>query len=221
VLSERADIALLDAEMPLMDGFVAAELIGSHRPSTRVILHTAHADPVKQARAQALGLPLLVKQGFDETVAAVAASFDPGKQGTPGPRSVEPIVLAALAAHGDRAMVVVSAEGEIPFYTAAAAELLDLPVPAEATNLEELRQAHPLLDRLGQPIARGESPLERALAGRSSESGELSERLPDGALRTYHLNVVSLRDPDGRFLGVASFLTVLAETPPSLSTVRS
>lgn len=160
---------------------------------------------------------MLVKHGFVSTVAAVAATFDPAKQGAPGPRTVEAIVLAALAAHGSRAMVVVGADRAIPFYNAEAAELLDLPIPAEAVSLAELRDAHPLVDRLGQPIASGESPLERAFAGESNETGEVSELLPDGALRTYNLNVVPLRDPDGRFLGVACFMTVLAETCSSRS----
>jgi DNA-binding NarL/FixJ family response regulator len=221
VLSQQADIALLDVEMPILDGFLAAELIGSHRPSTRVLFHTAHAEPIKQARAAALGLPLLVKQGFEDTVAAVAAAFDSAQQGAPGPRAIEAIVLAALAARDGRAMVVVGADRQIPFYTAAAAELLDLPVPAVAMSLEELRKAHPLVDRLGQPITREESPLERALLGETNQSGELSELLPNGALRTYHLSVVPLRDPEGRFLGVATFLTVLAETRASRSEINA
>jgi DNA-binding NarL/FixJ family response regulator len=221
VLSEHADIVLLDVELPLMDGVLAAELIGSHRPTTRIILHTAHADPVKQARVQALGLPLLVKQGFEETVAAVSAAFDSTREGVPGERAVEAIVLAALAAHGGRPMVVVSADGQIPFYTSGAAELLDLPLPAEAITLAELREAHPLVDDLGQPISRDDSPLEQALVSAAPQSGELSEILPNGALRTYHLNAVPMRDPDGRFLGVASFLTVLAETRPTRSEINA
>jgi CheY-like chemotaxis protein len=221
VLSQQADIALLDVEMPVMDGFLAAELIGSHRPVTRVILHTAHAESIKHARAQALGLPLLVKQGFDETIAAVAATFDIAKQGAPGPKAVEAIVLAALAAHGNRPMVVVSADRAIPFYNAEAAELLNLPIPAAPMSLEGLLEAHPLVDRLGEPVARDENPLERALTAELNETGELSELLADGALRTYHLNVVPLRDTDGRFLGVASFMAVLAETRPSRSEINA
>jgi CheY-like chemotaxis protein len=211
VLSEQADIALLDVEMPVMGGFLAAELIGSHRPSTRVILHTAYAEPIKQARADALGLPLLVKNGFEKTVAAVAATFDAAHR-EPGPLAIQAIVLAALAAHGDRPMLVVRSDRQIPFYTAAAAALLELPVPAEPMSLDALRGGTPFADRLGQPIAPEDSPLERALMGETIETGELSEVREDGAVRTYDVNVVPLRDPEGRFLGVACFLAVLAET---------
>src|SRR5512133_3110915 len=69
-VSGEADIALLDIEMPRMDGLTAAELIRSVRPQARVILHTASADESKRARARELGLTLLVKGDFDATIAA-------------------------------------------------------------------------------------------------------------------------------------------------------
>ena len=76
-----------------------------------MIPHTAYAEPIQHARPESVGLQLLVKQGFDETVAAVAVAFDPAKRGAPGTKAVEAIVLAA---HSRRPMVVVSANGEIP-----------------------------------------------------------------------------------------------------------
>jgi DNA-binding NarL/FixJ family response regulator len=215
VLELQADIVLLDVEMPVMDGFTAAELIGSHRPSTRVILHTAYADAVKRDRAEALGLPLLVEQGFDETMAAAAEKFDAAKKGAPGPTAVEGIVLSALAARTASAMVVVAADEGIPFYTAGAAELLGLPFPVQPMTLEEMHDANPLVDRLGEPYPRAESPLSKALDGQRKVEGEMSERLPNGSLRSYWLSVVPLFDPTGQFLGVASYTTVLAETRPT------
>lgn len=183
VLAHQADIALLDVEMPVMDGFLAAQLIGSHRPSTRVILHTAHAEPIKQARRRRSRSAIARQARIRRDDHRCRGQVRYGQQGVPGPRAVEAVVLAALAAHSDRPMVVASAEREIPFYNAEAAELLDLPIPAEAMTLAQLREAHPLVDRLGEPFDRDESPLEWALIGESNETGELSDLLPEGALR--------------------------------------
>jgi hypothetical protein len=213
-------VVLLDVEMPVMDGFMAAELIAGHRPSTRIILHTAYADSVKVARAEALGLPLLVKLGFEKTVAAVAERFERVPGAIPGPRAIEAIVLAGLTAQAGRAMVIVDRDGSVPFYTSGAGEMLDLPSPSQPTTLAELRADHPLVDRLGNPVSYDVSPLERCLMEHTKQEGELSERLPSGALRTYHLSVLPLFDPLGEFLGAATFLTVLAETSPSATYVR-
>jgi CheY-like chemotaxis protein len=216
VLEHQADIALLDVEMPVMDGFTAAELIRSNRPSTRIILHTAYADRVKYARAESLGLTLLVKQGFDETVAAVAERFDSVKKGAAGAAAVEGLVLSALVAQGTDAMIVVRVDGTIPYYTTGAAELFGLPVPALSTTLEALLAAHPLVDRLGEPLAEARNPLAKALAEHVRDEGELAESLANGSIRTYWIRAQPIFDPSGTFLGVASFLNVLAETPRAL-----
>lgn len=215
VLEHQADIALLDVEMPVMDGFTAAELIRSNRPSTRIILHTAYADRVKHARAEALGLTLLVKQGFEETVAAVAERFDSVK-GAGGPAAVEGLVLSALAAQGTDAMIVVRADGIIPYYTTGAAALFGLPVPALTTTLGDLLEAHPLVDRFGEPLAQARNPLAKALGEQVTDEGELAERLSNGSIRTYWVRAQPIFDLSGTFLGVASFLSVLAETPQAL-----
>jgi CheY-like chemotaxis protein len=216
VLEHQADIALLDVEMPVMDGFTAAELIRSNRPSTRIILHTAYADRIKNARAEALGLTLLVKQGFDETVAAVAERFDSIKKGAVGAAAVEGLVLSALAAQGTDAMIVVRADGIIPYYTTGAAELFGLPVPALSTTLDALLAAHPLVDRIGEPIAEARNPFSKALGEHVRDEGELAESLPNGSIRTYWVKAQPIFDPAGTFLGVAAFLNVLAETPRAL-----
>jgi CheY-like chemotaxis protein len=215
VLEHQADIALLDVEMPVMDGFTAAELIRSNRPSTRIILHTAYADRVKHARAEVLGLTLLVKQGFEETVAAVAERFDSVK-GAGGPAAVEGLVLSALAAQGTDAMIVVRADGIIPYYTTGAAALFGLPVPALTTTLGDLLEAHPLVDRFGEPLAQARNPLAKALGEQVTDEGELAERLSNGSIRTYWVRAQPIFDLSGTFLGVASFLSVLAETPQAL-----
>jgi len=51
-VEEKADVALLDIEMPRLDGFAAAQAIRWARPEARVILHTGgsvdeHRAPVR------------------------------------------------------------------------------------------------------------------------------------------------------------------------------
>jgi DNA-binding NarL/FixJ family response regulator len=133
-VSGQADIALLDIEMPRMDGLTAAELIRSVRPQTRVILHTASADGTKQARARELGLTVLVKGDFDATIAAVTERLQEAKEGSPLRAGLEALVLSALAARSAEAVVVIDADRSISFYSAAAAKLLRLPLPSRTDD---------------------------------------------------------------------------------------
>jgi CheY-like chemotaxis protein len=198
-VSGEADIALLDIEMPRMDGLTAAELIRSVRPQARVILHTASADGTKQAQARDLGLTVLV--------AAVTERLQEAKEGSPLRAGLEALVLSALAARSAEAVVVINAEQSISFYSAAAARLLRLPLPAERMTLAEMRLQHPLFDTESV-----RSPLGAAISEHRAAEGELSEVLPDGALRTYWVKAVPFFDA-GRYLGAATYLTVLAERP--------
>ena len=206
-VSGEADIALLDIEMPRMDGLTAAELIRSVRPQAHVILHTASADETKRARARELGLTLLVKGDFDATIAAVTERLHEAKTGTPLRAGLEALVLSALAARSAEAVVVINAEQSISFYSAAAAKLLRLPLPAEPMTLAEMRLQHPLFDT--ESVT---SPLAAAISEHRAAEGELSEVLPDGALRKYWVKAVPFFDA-GRYLGAATYMTVLPEQP--------
>lgn len=206
-LEGAADIVLLDIEMPKMDGLTAAELIMSARPDARVILHTASADSVKQARARELGLTLLVKGDFDATIAAVTSRVEEAKVGSPLRAGLEALVLSALAAKSAEAVVVINADQSISFYSAAAAKLLRLPLPAERMTLAEMRAQHPLFDTDAP-----NSPVRVAIVEHRVAAAELSEVLPDGILRTYWVRAVPFLDA-GRYLGAATYMTVLAENP--------
>jgi PAS domain-containing protein len=120
---------------------------------------------------------------------------------------LEALVLSALAARSAEAVVVINAEQSISFYSAAAARLLRLPLPAEPMTLAEMRLQHPLFDT--ESVT---SPLAAAISEHRAAEGELSEVLPDGALRTYWVKAVPFFDA-GRYLGAATYMTVIAERP--------
>ena len=58
------DVALLDLDMPRLDGVQAARLLLALDPSMRVALHSADPDALR-ARAEGLGLPLFDKLDLD------------------------------------------------------------------------------------------------------------------------------------------------------------
>src|SRR5512133_338154 len=92
-VSAAADIALLDIEMPRMDGLTAAELIMSVRPQARVILHAASADEKKTGTSSG-ARPDAARQGRlrrddrrGHRAPAGSEARQPPPRGTRGPRS--------------------------------------------------------------------------------------------------------------------------------------
>lgn len=73
------DVVLLDAQMPVRDGFQTAELILAHRPEQRIVLCSAVVDDELRSRAAAAGITACVaKDAFDEIPVALLASAAPG-----------------------------------------------------------------------------------------------------------------------------------------------
>jgi hypothetical protein len=74
-------------------------------------------------------------------------------------------------------------------------------------TLAEIRFQHPLFDT--ESVS---SPLAAAISEHRAAEGELSEVLPEGAVRTYWVKAVPFFDA-GRYLGAATYMTVIAERP--------
>jgi DNA-binding NarL/FixJ family response regulator len=69
------DLVVLDAIMPLRDGFQTAELILARRPEQRILLCSAYVDDEVRERATAVGITACVaKDAFEELPAAVVAA---------------------------------------------------------------------------------------------------------------------------------------------------
>ena len=79
VAAAPVDVVVLDVVLPGRDGFAVAEALGtlSHdRPANRsgrtprIVLHTLHDGPWMHARAAAMGLSIVPKEGPDEPLLA-------------------------------------------------------------------------------------------------------------------------------------------------------
>jgi len=157
------DLVLLDVQMPRLDGPSAAEVIHALRPETRIVLHTAQANPETRRRVGLLGLPLLDKMRFDDVIEAIAAHEPASGDGrAPDPR-VEAAVLAALTARHSQPMFLVLADGRVPFYNTLAADLLGLPVPMEPTTIDGLRMHFEILRPDHTPMAVQDRLMYRAI----------------------------------------------------------
>jgi CheY-like chemotaxis protein len=60
-LAHEADVALLDVEMPILDGFDSAQEIRRLRPQTNVILHTSLLNDDSRRRGEEFGLSVFSK----------------------------------------------------------------------------------------------------------------------------------------------------------------
>jgi DNA-binding NarL/FixJ family response regulator len=71
-VEREADAVLLDVEMPLLDGFAAAEQIRRLRPHADLFLHTSTLVDERRRRAEDLGLRVFDKLELAQTVDLVS-----------------------------------------------------------------------------------------------------------------------------------------------------
>ena len=206
VAQHYPDTVLLDVDMPLLDGFAAAEVIRSFRPRTRLMLHTGAPDEEKRRRAKALGLPLLDKLQLNATTDLVEEYAVSDQHSLAS--DIEPLVLLALAGRADEGVLVVKADESIPFYNPAVASVLDLPFPPEQVSLADLRARGVLgLRADGSPYPLDEQPLARALTGRTPVSDVVYLRAADGALQPFMMTSLPFFNPHGELIGVGNYVT--------------
>lgn len=139
------DLVLLDVHMPRLEGPDAALMIRTLRPQTHVVLHTSLPNDATRDLAQRLSIPLLDKMRFDDVIEAITGHpTSDAPVELPDPQ-LEAAVLAALTARRSQSMFLVLPDGSVPFYNTLAADLLGLPLPVEATTIDELRSHFDIL----------------------------------------------------------------------------
>lgn len=89
------DVALLDVEMPGIDGLAAAALLAEHVPSCRSLIVTTFGRPGYLRRAMEAGAA-----GFVVKDAPVEELADAIRRVAAGERVVDPVLAAAALAHG-------------------------------------------------------------------------------------------------------------------------
>ena len=87
LLDAEPQVALLDARMPLMDGYELAGLLLEADPAIRLVLMSAHVDEQVRRRARSVGIHACLDKGeFDAIPQYVrqVVSPEPGASVTPG-----------------------------------------------------------------------------------------------------------------------------------------
>jgi CheY-like chemotaxis protein len=205
-LERRADVVVLDVNMPGLDGARAAEVIRTYRPRVKVLFHTAEVDAALKRRAEALDAPILLKgdpevalHALEELLAPQIERLDP----------LVAIVVAALERREGDGVLVTDACGRLLFYDSGAADLLDEPFPASGP-LDELLQRHPIVNRDGSPRPLETTPAARALTERRPVKDEVCELRGD-VLRVYEMSAIPVFADENHLVGAAAYVRLLAE----------
>ena len=86
LLDSAPQVALLDARMPLMDGYELAGLLLQADPAIRLVLLSAHVDEEVRERARSVGIHACLDKGeFDAIPQYVRDVVSPGPGATAAP----------------------------------------------------------------------------------------------------------------------------------------
>lgn len=204
VLEQRADAAILDVNMPGLDGGRAAEVIRAYRPRVKLLFHTAEVDGALRRRAERLEAPILLKGDPNAVISALQEVLG-------GPtEKIDPlvaVVLAALERQDGDGVLVVGPDGRVLFCDTTASELLGLPHGGGGPDGRAPGADADIVDAHGRPRRLDELALTRALSAQMPVEAEI--RVPrEGEILRYAVSAVPLFADDGALAGAAAYLTL-------------
>ncbi|MBV8078832.1 MAG: response regulator [Actinobacteria bacterium] len=204
------DLALLDVDMPRLNGFAAAEAIRAYRPQTEIVLHTGHDDPDIRERAQAIGIPLVSKiRDFAALTAILSERSAPGGQ----PAELTAVVLAALERGAQESVTVLDADGNAVYYDSRAAEIVGLPYPPRFVPHDELRRLAEHVTATGDARPIEERPMFRVLAEKRVVEGIVYSKYRGGIV-AWASRAVPIQDADGEVSAAAVYWRRVESSAP-------
>jgi CheY-like chemotaxis protein len=189
--------AVLDAQMPILDGVKAAEAIWNYCPGLPVIFYTSEPlhGPVLE-RAQAIQ-----KGKLDELTRALTAliSGNPARPPCDAPDAI--VLQALLAARDNSPLMILSPSGEFKFANAAACQLYELPYPARGSHFDELNALY----ASGKSREVRSLPFAQAIETGHPVEDEVRLQKGDGTVVTARVTAVPHRAVTGELTSVSLY----------------
>lgn len=189
--------AVLDIDMPMLDGVKAAEAIWNYCPKLPIVFYSSDEPPppvLQRARA--------IRKGRLDDLTAELAALLAKKLERPNCDPPEPIVLQALlAARDDNPLMVVDPGGEFKFANCAASELYDLPFPARGSVFDQSTAVSASGARRGAESL----PFARALETGLPVHDQVRLRQADGSTVVARVTAVPHRAVDGELTSVSLY----------------
>ena len=195
--------AVLDVQMPTLNGVKAAEAIWNYCPELPIIFYSADLPPkpVTQ-RAATLRKGAAIRKGqVDGLLSALTALLGSNLE-RPTCDPLDAVVLQALlAAHDDNPLMIVDTEGEFKFANCAASHLYNLPFPARGSLFDQSNA----LAESGASRAADTLPLARALATGLPVYDQIRLVQEDGSVTIARVTAVPHRAVDGELTSVSLY----------------
>ncbi|HZG36952.1 MAG TPA: response regulator [Gaiellaceae bacterium] len=189
--------AVLDVQMPTLDGVKAAEAIWNYCHELPIIFYSSDVPPPPVAQRA----PAIRKGQVDDLLAELTALLS-GDLDRPRCDPLDAVVLQALlAAHDDNPLMIVDTEGEFKFANCAASHLYNLAFPARG-NLFDQGNA---LAESGASRAADTLPLARALATGLPVHDQVRLAQEDGSVTVARVTAVPHRAVDGQLTSVSLY----------------
>jgi len=189
--------AVLDIEMPMLDGVKAAEAIWNYCHELPIIFYSADAPPPPVLERAAA----IRKGQLDDLMAALTVMLG-SKLDRPHCDPPDAVVLQALlAARDDNPLMIVDTEGKFRFANCAASYLYALPYPARGSLFDQST----VVSESGASRSADTLPFARAIETGLPVHDKVRLRQHDGSIVIATVTAVPHRAVDGELTSVSLY----------------